>query len=405
MQLKNQVKLDRLLGIFIAFPLNLLVRLLGLFTRFDHRLEGPFKRITVAKYKGMGSIIQASPLLREIKKTYPSCELIFVTTPGNKVVLEQWEFVDKVLIIDDSKFLKLLGSTLRLILFNWRNRSDVFIDLETYSNFSSVITTISLARDRLGFYLSSNSFKMGMYTHMMYFNLRIPIVDVYLQFARLLNCPVSSKELAGFKLHNNAILSEKYIVINVNASDLRIERRWPLANFKQLIHKILEESNLDILLIGSKNEAVYVEQIAKDFRTEKRVLDLSGKTTFSELIQVISNAEFMITNDTGPMHISAAQGKRTIALFGPCHPQQYGNHGNIEPVYKNVYCSPCVHEFSTPPCKGNNQCMQLISVQDVLDAIKNNKSSSDIHFKGVHNKTLGNVILGQYDRQIHAKTY
>jgi hypothetical protein len=57
-----------------------------------------------------------------------------------------------------------------------------------------------------------------------------------------------------------------------------------------------------------------------------------------------------------------------VALFGPCSPQQYGVNPSGIVIYKNIYCSPCVHDFIIPPCKGDNQCMKLISVAEVVNA-------------------------------------
>jgi len=73
----------------------------------------------------------------------------------------------------------------------------------------------------------------------------------------------------------------------------------------------------------------------------------------------------MITNDSGPMHIAFALQKNTVALFGPCSPQQYTNQKNAYFIYKNIYCSPCVHQFTISPCRGDNQCMKQLNMNDV----------------------------------------
>ena len=41
---------------------------------------------------------------------------------------------------------------------------------------------------------------------------------------------------------------------------------------------------------------------------------------------------------------------------------------NIKTFYQPVYCSPCVHEFLTPPCKGKNVCMQTILYSEVFES-------------------------------------
>jgi hypothetical protein len=69
------------------------------------------------------------------------------------------------------------------------------------------------------------------------------------------------------------------------------------------------------------------------------------------------------------MHLSFACKTPTICLFGPCSPEQYAVNENAYVFFKKVYCSPCVHEFTIPPCGGNNVCMKLITVNEVLEVV------------------------------------
>lgn len=388
------------MGVFIAFPLNFLVRLVGFVTNFDHSLKGKKKNIVVCKYKGMGSIIQSTPLIQTLKTNYPNAKITFVSSVENKSILERITIIDQVLLVDDRKISGLIGSSTRLLIRLIRMRADLYIDLEIYSNFSSIITTFSMAKDRFGYYLNTSKYRMGMYTHMMYFNTNSPISESYLQFARLLNCEKI--------IHHQFVFVEKkelhpqldnYIVINSNASDLRIERRWPKQSFIDLIHSVRESNNeLSIVLIGAKNEAEYVAEISNVFSEDAKVLDLSGKTTLDELIELIRHSNFVITNDTGPMHMSSALQKKTIALFGPCSPQQYAIGENIIPIYKDLYCSPCVHEFIVPPCKGNNQCMKSIGVAEVLKSIEKIKEVAETPKREVTYVGIDGISVGKVTR-------
>ena len=400
MNTRRKIVIDKFLGVFIAFPLNFLVRLVGFVTNFDHSLKGIKKNIVVCKYKGMGSIIQSTPLIQTLKTNYPNAKITFVSSVENKSILERITIIDQVLLVDDRKISGLIGSSTRLLIRLIRMRADLYIDLEIYSNFSSIITTFSMAKDRFGYYLNTSKYRMGMYTHMMYFNTNSPISESYLQFARLLNCEKI--------IHHQFVFVEKkelhpqldnYIVINSNSSDLRIERRWPKQSFIDLIHSVRESNNeLSIVLIGAKNEAEYVAEISNVFSEDTKVLDLSGKTTLDELIELIRHSNFVITNDTGPMHMSSALQKKTIALFGPCSPQQYAIGENIIPIYKDLYCSPCVHEFIVPPCKGNNQCMKSIGVAEVLKSIEKIKEVAETPKREVTYVGIDGISVGKVTR-------
>jgi hypothetical protein len=70
------------------------------------------------------------------------------------------------------------------------------------------------------------------------------------------------------------------------------------------------------------------------------------------------------------MHLAFALGRATVCLFGPVDPLHYGfEAAKVETLYAPVFCSPCVHENESPPCGGNNVCMQLIEPVDVLGAV------------------------------------
>ncbi len=297
--------MDKFLGAFIAFPLNFLVRLVGLVTNFDHSLKGEKKNIVICKFKGMGSIIQSTPLIQTLKVNYPEANIIFVSSIENKAILERITIIDKVLLVNDSSMIKLLGSSTKLLAKLIRTRVDLYIDLEIYSNYSSIITTCSLAKDRFGYYLSTSKYRMGMYTHMMYFNTTSPITESYLQFARLLECKNINHNQFVFEERKDIKFDFKnYVVLNPNASDLRIERRWPKDSFIELVETINAQENAPkVVLIGSRNEVSYVSEISDHFTNNNNVIDLSGKTTLDELIELIRGCNYVITNDLSLIHI------------------------------------------------------------------------------------------------------
>jgi len=399
---KSQLFLDKFLAKPFAYILNFFVRFLGKILFIDHNLDRDFRTIAICKFKGMGSIVQATPMIDALRKKYPNAQIIFVSTVANKKILETIKPINKIILLNDKGLFVFAYSCTKALLSLIKIRPQVFIDLEIYSDFSTLFTLFTLSKNRIGFYLRSSSFRMGIYTHMMFFNSKLPIANVYLQIAKLLNCDTQNSELYSFSEINSLpnYISSKYIVINPNASDLRLERRWDSSNFVSLINNLLNDfEDYEIILIGSKNEYEYTENI-NQIIANKRVINTAGSTSLEELIAIIKNATLMISNDTGPMHLAFATNTPIVCLFGPCSPEQYGKSSKSYIIYKQVYCRPCVHDFEVAPCNGNNVCMKLISTQEVYSLVKKllnkqedniEKTSSQVIYSIPNQSTLGIV--------------
>jgi ADP-heptose:LPS heptosyltransferase len=382
---RNKIFIDKVAGSPLVILLNIIARLLGQLLRIDHSLKKSPRRIVVCKFMGMGSIIQSLPMLTTLRINFPQAKIIFVTTEKNRKLLELLVSDDEIETINDSGIAQTIYSTLRFLFRQWNKRADLYIDLETYSYFSTAIATLSCARDRFGFYRSDASVRLGVYTHMMYFNIKSPIAEAYLQMARLAGCKEIVSGFPEIKISELAIKSyqdkllgslgtgdtQNLVVINPNASDLRVERRWDADSYAAVINSLSGKyPDLIFVLTGSAGEAEWVRRVENKIEPDirARIFNSAGKFSLEELFAAMSKAKLVITNDSGPMHIAYAFQKPVVALFGPCSPEQYGINSNGIMIYKNIYCSPCVHDFIIPPCKGDNQCMKLIDVSDVLNA-------------------------------------
>ena len=386
MKTKTKIKIDRLVGLPLAWLLNGLARVLGKLMRRDHSFGvGDVKTIVISKYLGMGSILQATPMIRSIRAAFPEARLIFLTGQSCRRMVERLEHIDTIVTVDDRGLFRVVRTSLRTLATLMRARVDLYFDLEIYSAYSSIMSLLSLARNRIGYYRESAEHKRGNYTHLMYFNTRNPIRYIYLQLARLVGCaavdpdrlgrirvdPEDRSEVAD-KLAAVGGGSSRYLVVNPNASDLMVERRWPAERFAGLIDGLVARYDMPVILIGAPLDRPHVDRVVERIRDGRgRVLNLAGDLSLGGLLALLEGAACVITNDTGPMHMAWALGAPTVCLFGPVDPHHYAWEGRgVEVLYRRVYCSPCVHEVDEPPCHGNNVCMQLIGVDEALDAVR-----------------------------------
>jgi ADP-heptose:LPS heptosyltransferase/2-polyprenyl-3-methyl-5-hydroxy-6-metoxy-1,4-benzoquinol methylase len=384
---RGRILADRILAVPLAFLFNGAARFLGKLLRREHSVTSQnVKVIVVAKLIGMGSILQCTPLLRALKHRYPAARLIFVTLPANRELLLRLSSVDEILVLDDRSLLAMAVTTLRTIASLIRLKADLYFDLEVYSGFASLLALWAVTRNRLGFYRHSAAFKKGIYTHLVYFNTRMPVRRLYLQLGRMAGVPAGENEFTGPILvhdHERAAVhhllanapgwqpENPYIVVNPNASDLLLERRWPTAQVIEAIHRLVY-SGCQVALMGAPNEAGFVRSLFEMLspETQFRVVNTAGRLSLGELLALLDGAACVLTNDTGPMHMAIALQRPTVCLFGPANPEHYGQDlPFVEIFYGQVFCSPCLYEADKPPCNGNNTCMQIIPPEPVVEAV------------------------------------
>jgi heptosyltransferase II len=394
---KGRILADRLLAVPLAFLFNGIARLLGRLLRRDHSVTSEnVKVIIVAKLIGMGSILQSAPLLKALKQRYPHAKLIFVTMRSNRELLLRLSSVDEILVLDDRSLLSMAGTTLRILATLIHRRADLYFDLEVYSGFASLLALWAVTRNRLGFYRHSTAFKKGIYTHLVYFNTRMPVRRLYLQLGRVAGVPAGQSELMGpvliHELDRSAVCrllaevpgwrpDKPYIVINPNASDLLLERRWPTQSVIETIDRLVS-SGSQVVLMGAPNEAGFVQSVFALLPPEVqfRVANTAGRLSLGELLALLEGAACVLTNDTGPMHMAIALQRPTVCLFGPANPEHYGQDlPYVEIFYAQVFCSPCLYEADEPPCNGNNICMQRIEPHAVVGAVQR---LADMGFRG-----------------------
>jgi lipopolysaccharide heptosyltransferase II len=145
-------------------------------------------------------------------------------------------------------------------------------------------------------------------------------------------------------------------------------KRWPAENFARLISGLgADFPDTRFAVLGSNEDKALGEIIAK--AAPSRCVNLCGATSLPEMVEWIRLGDLLITNDTGPMHVAAALGKPTVALFGPTEPRRTGPYGQLQNVLRlDLPCSPCMK--STCHFEKLNECLRGLSTAAVAERIK-----------------------------------
>jgi heptosyltransferase-2 len=143
-------------------------------------------------------------------------------------------------------------------------------------------------------------------------------------------------------------------------------KRWPLPYWKQVIQKLLDSGREELLVVGGREELDYLKPLVESFAgspSGKRVHLMAGETSVCGLAALLARCRLLITNDTGPMHVAAAVGTPTVALFGSTSPTWTRPFGlGHEVLYHQTECSPCFQKT----CPIGYLCLHGIKVDEVL---------------------------------------
>jgi heptosyltransferase-2 len=165
-------------------------------------------------------------------------------------------------------------------------------------------------------------------------------------------------------LKDSGILGgEPLIGMNPGAS-YGLAKCWYPDRFGELGRRLAEKWQARILLFGREEEGPLVHEILRHLGTKG--IDWTGKTGLLQLAALLEQCHFLVTNDTGTMHVATAVGTPVAAIFGPTDPITTGPWGEGHVVVKKeVPCSPCYKRI----CPTDHRCMDLITVDEVEEAV------------------------------------
>jgi heptosyltransferase-2 len=142
-------------------------------------------------------------------------------------------------------------------------------------------------------------------------------------------------------------------------------KRWYPDRFAAVADTLSAEWGAGVVLVGSTAEAPLANEIEAAMRNPS--INFAGKTTVRELMALLSLSSFLVTNDSGPMHVGAALGVPLVAIFGPTDWRRTSPwSGRAKIVRVEVDCSPCRLRV----CDRGHECMLGVTPGMVVDAAR-----------------------------------
>lgn len=331
------------------------------------------RSVLIIKLSSIGDVVHALPALAALRRRFPRGHIAWAVGPAAAEVVAGSPHLSETLVIGGrapiagSVSLPSLGSPRALARALRRRRFDLALDLQGLLR-SALVGCLSGAPRRMG----SRGSREGA---LVFYNLRVAAdrrgqhaVEGYLEFARALGAPVEPVDFtiatdSGHEAAVRSLLGDAEELAALVPGARWLSKRWPVARFAAVAEALASRYGLRSVVVGGAADGPLAGAIAAAARAP--VLDLTGRTTLKELAALLRRCRVVVSNDTGPMHLAAAVGTPTVAIFGPTDPQRLGPYGaGHATVSAGVPCAPCRRRRCDPL-----RCLEAVEPEEVMAAV------------------------------------
>jgi heptosyltransferase-2 len=332
------------------------------------------QRILVRSPTWVGDAVMSLPALFALRRLFPAAQITVAAPPGTADIFLDSNSNNDVLVqrssgpfaaLTNARELRREGFNLAVLFQNaFAAAATAFL--------AGVPARVGYATDRrsalLTYALKVSTWKDERHESFYYLNIVAELEQKMFgsssvgESEPVFELPVSAKrkEAARGLLKQNGGSTSRPLAVLCPGSVNSRAKRWPADAYAELADRLID-SGFAVVLVGSPREAEVANEVSA--RATRQPIVLAGKTTVAELVALISIAELLVTNDTGPAHIGAALGTPTLVIFGPTNPlTTYPHSAQAELIRQPPDCAPCMLR----DCPIDHRCMTAISVDEVF---------------------------------------
>jgi len=367
------VNLIKFLDRYIGFLSCLILSLNKLFPKKNIET----KSILLIQLWGLGESILTLPAIKTLREKYPKSKIDILVTDRNKDAYFNNRNLDNIRVISLNPF------AIKWFMSKNFRTYDLVIDMEEYLNISSIIA-FSLGKNRIGY---AHGVRSLLYTKTVPYNDKQHVVYTFLDLLKPLGIKKTVDKLPQLnysridkknvdRLLKKYNINKKNLLVGfgVGAAESAKSRMWPKERFAEVANKLIKKYNAKIILIGNKGEKNYIDDLQDLIENRNNSFNTAGLINVREMFYLIGKCKLFIGNDSGPMHVAAAQGVKTIGLFGCNLPVRFAPFGKKNhSIYKKNNQKACinVHKGQVGECRHGieNACVKKIQVDDVMNVV------------------------------------
>jgi heptosyltransferase-2 len=328
----------------------------------------PASRIMVRMPNWIGDAVMATPALQAIRTTFPDAQVTIVANPLVAELFTHHPDCDRVIQFDKRARHRGPAGLLRFCADLRREKFALAVLLQNAFE-AAVMAALAGIPQRAGYGTDHRGLLLTAGVPAVDKKHGLHHVDYYLRMLDQLGIAGGDgrPRLALTKAEEGraaAFGPGPWLAINPGAS-YGAAKRWIPERFAAVADALAAAYGMKVVLTGGPGE----REIGADIEKAMTVppLNLIGQTSVRELMAVLAQCRLVVTNDSGPMHITAAFGVPIVAVFGPTdHTTTSPASDRCRIVRQEVECAPCMLR----ECPTDHRCMERISADDVLCAAR-----------------------------------
>lgn len=330
-------------------------------------------KILIRQVNWLGDAVMSTPALSLIRQNWPNAELVVLANPLVSQLLLNHACVDRIITFDRTSKHRGFKGRLRLASELRVESFDLAIILPNSFD-SALVPWLARIPIRLGRASDGRSLLL---THRYYrrdCNEQKHAIFDYLNLLEhfgvkgdviepaLFTAVEEDAHAAGILSSRGVLPGQRILGINAGAS-FGAAKRWYPDRFAGVAAKLARRWEAAIVLFGGPEEVELVAEIEQALNGN--CINLAGKTTVRELMSLLKQCSFLVTNDSGPMHIAAAFDIPLVAIFGPTNHVGTAPYSKKSLIVRNeAPCAPCKLRV----CTTDHLCMDSVQIEQVVEA-------------------------------------
>lgn len=343
------------------------------FLLFRNKNISGAKRILIFRTGSLGDSICALPAIYSIRKNFPEAQIDILTNAGAENLVSIGSLINRSLFNEIINYFGIENKLLFKILKE--KKYDLFIQLpQYYSGFIRQTRDIFIskaigAKYAFGWQIDSTRFLAKFQERLIEFeNERDRLINILLKNGLKSYGLVYPLEITSeIESKIESVLQEKRLKFKDQNIGMVVGAKskhslWPIKYFMEVADHLLKKG-YNILLFGGPDDIERAEQITGD-----NVFNFCGKLTPLETAEMMKHCKLVISNDTGPMHLTYAVGTTVMAIIsGRNYLGQWDPPKDEKNIVVRNYTDNCINCFKN---ECNNDCLIRLSPKILIEKLK-----------------------------------